>query len=121
MRAFLPAMLARGDGAILSAQGASALQGNPRIAGGLALAAQRNYLQALHAEVAEKGVYVGSLYIGAAIENTPFHAWMQAARAAGDPVPEMATVDPTELAELLFAMHRARTTVEASYPERSSS
>ena len=121
VRAFLPAMLARGDGAILSAQGASALQGNPRIAGGLALAAQRNYLQALHAEVAEKGVYVGSLYIGAAIENTPFHAWMQAARAAGDPVPEMATVDPTELAELLFAMHRARTTVEASYPERSSS
>jgi short-subunit dehydrogenase len=118
---FLPAMIARGDGAILSAQGASALHGNPHIAGGLALAAQRNYLQALHADVAGKGVYVGGLYIGAAIENTPFHAWMQAAKAAGEPVPETPTVDPTRLAELLWAMHRTRDTLEASYPERSPS
>jgi short-subunit dehydrogenase len=118
VREFLPAMIARGDGAILSAQGASALRGNPRIAGGLALAAQRNYLQALHAEVAGRGVYVGGLYIGAAIENTPYHAWMEAARAAGDPVPEISSVDPDRLAELLWAMHRARDRAEAVYPER---
>ena len=31
--------------AILSAEGASAVRGNPRFAGGLALAAQRNYRQ----------------------------------------------------------------------------
>ena len=57
---FLPAMLERGDGAILSAQGASAVRGMPNIAGGFALAAQRNYLQSLHAAMAGKGVYVGA-------------------------------------------------------------
>lgn len=118
VREFLPTMIAHGDGAILSAQGASALRGNPNIAGGLALAAQRNYLQALHAAVAEKGVYVGGLYIGAAIENTPFHANMQAAKAAGAPVPEMPTVDPVHLADVLWTMHHTRAQPEATYPER---
>jgi short-subunit dehydrogenase len=117
VRELLPAMIARGNGAILSAQGASALRGNPNIAGGLTLAAQRNYLQALHAAVAEKGVYVGGLYIGAAIENTPFHAWMEAAKAAGDPVPDLPTADPNQLAELLWTMHRTRDRVEATYPD----
>jgi hypothetical protein len=42
-----------------------------------AQAAQRNYLQAVHAEVAEKGV--GMLYIGAAIKNSAFHAEMEKA------------------------------------------
>jgi short-subunit dehydrogenase len=118
VREFLPAMIARGDGAILSAQGASALHGNPNIAGGLALAAQRNYLQALHAQVADRGVYVGGLYIGAAIENTPFHAQMQAAKAAGAPVPEMPTVDPADLADRLWSMHTTRRVPEATYPAR---
>lgn len=115
---FLPAMLARGDGAILSAQGASALHGNRYIAGGFALAAQRNYLQALHAEVADKGVYVGGLYVGAAIERSAYHAQREAAKAAGESVPDMPTVDPHELAELLWAMHSSRSRAEAAYPER---
>jgi short-subunit dehydrogenase len=116
VREFLPAMLARGDGAILSAQGASAMHGRPNIAGGFALAAQRNYLQSLHAAVADKGVYVGGLYIGAAIEHSPFHAELEAARAAGASVPEMPTVDPHELAELLWTMHSTRSRPEATYP-----
>jgi short-subunit dehydrogenase len=115
-REFLPTMIARGDGAILSAQGASALHGNPNIAGGLALAAQRNFLQALHAAVADKGIYVGGLYIGAAIENTPFHAQMQAAKAAGAPVPEIPTVDPRHLADLLWTMHNTTSQPETVYP-----
>jgi short-subunit dehydrogenase len=111
-------MITRGNGAILSAQGASALQGNPHISGGLALAAQRNYLQALHAEVADRGVYVGGLYIGAAIENTPFHASMQAAKAAGTPFPDMPVADPAHLADLLWTMHHARERAETVYPEQ---
>jgi len=117
VREVLPAMIERGDGAILSAQGASALRGNPHIAGGLALAAQRNYLQALHAEVAGKGVYVGGLYIGAAIENTPFHAGLQAAKAAGHPVPDLPVVDPAHLADLLWTMHHTTRQPEATYPD----
>jgi short-subunit dehydrogenase len=68
---FLPHMLEQGDGAILTAQGGSTVQGLPYMSGpSPAQAAQRNYLQALHAEVAEKGVYVGMLYVGAAIGNS---------------------------------------------------
>ena len=116
VREFLPAMIARGDGAILSAQGASALHGNPHIAGGLALAAQRNLLQAWHAAVAGNGVHVGGLYIGAAIENTPFHDQMQAAKAAGAPVPDIPTVDPAHLADLLWTVHNKTRRPEVTYP-----
>ena len=116
---FLPHMLERGDGAILTAQGGSTVQGLPHMSGpSPAQAAQRNYLQALHAEVAEKGVYVGMLYIGAAIEHSAFHAEMEEGKAAGDPVWEMPTVDPEHLADLLWTMHRTRGRSEATYPAR---
>ena len=81
-----------------------------------AQAAQRNYLQALHAEVAGKGVYVGMLYIGAAIKNSAFHTEMEKAKAAGDPVWEMPTVDPEHLADLLWTMHGTKGQREAIYP-----
>jgi short-subunit dehydrogenase len=118
VQAFLPAMLTRGDGAILTAQGASAVHGMPNVAGGLALAAQRNYLQALHAEVARQGVYVGGLYIGAVIKHSAFHAEREKARAAGASIPEMPTVDPAHLADLLWTMHSAKGPAEMTYPER---
>jgi short-subunit dehydrogenase len=111
-------MVEQGDGAILTAQGASTVQGPPNMSGpGLAQAAQRNYLQSLHAEVAEKGVYVGRLYIGALIENSAFHAEMEAAKAAGAPIPEQPTADPAHLADLLWTMHSTRGQEEAIYPE----
>jgi len=78
-------------------------------------AAQRNYLRALHAEVADKGVYVGMLYIGAAIENSAFDTELEQAKAAGEPVGEMPTVDPGYLAELLWTMH-GEGRREAVYP-----
>ena len=116
---FLPHMLAQGNGAILTAQGGSTVQGLPNMSGpSPAQAAQRNYLQALHAEVAEKGVYIGMLYIGAAIEHSAFHTEWQAAKAAGEPVWEMPTVDPVHLADLLWTMHRTRGQPEATYPVR---
>lgn len=115
---FLPHMLEQGDGAILTAQGASSVQGLPHMSGpGPAQAAQRNYLQSLHAEVAEKGVYVGMLYIGAAIEHSAFHTEMEQAKAAGAPVWEMPIVDPAHLANLLWKMHSTKNQAEAFYPE----
>ena len=114
---FLPHMLEQGDGAILTAQGGSTVQGLPHMSGpSPAQAAQRNYLQALHAEVAGQGVYVGMLYIGAAIENSAFPTELENAKAAGDPVWEMATVDPAHLAHLLWTMHRTKGPREAVYP-----
>jgi len=114
---FLPHMLAQGDGAILTAQGASSVQGLPNLSGpGPAQAAQRNYLQSLHAEVAEHGVYVGMLYIGVAIEHSAFHTEMERAKAAGEPVWEMPSVDPAHLADLLWIMHHTKGQPEATYP-----
>ena len=116
VREFLPAILERGDGAILSAQGASAVRGMPHIAGGFALAAQRNYLQSLHAAVVGQGVYVGGLYVGAAIKHTPFYERRVAERAAGASVPDMPEVDPDDLADLLWTMHSTKSQPEATYP-----
>jgi short-subunit dehydrogenase len=115
---FLPHMLERGDGAILTAQGASTVHGLPNMSGsGPAQAAQRNYLQSLHAEVAGKGVYVGMLYIGAVIENSAFHAWLQDSKAAGAPTREWGpTVSPARLADLLWDMHSIKGEPEAKYP-----
>jgi len=116
---FLPHMIEQGDGAILTAQGASSVQGPPNMSGpGPAQAAQRNYLQSLHAEVAEKGIYVGRLYIGAVIQNSAFHAEMEAARAAGAPIRDWGpTADPAHLADLLWTMHSTKGQPEAIYPE----
>jgi short-subunit dehydrogenase len=112
---FLPHMLERRDGAILTAQGASAVHGVPNLSGpGPAQAAQRNYLQSLHAEVADKGVYVGMLYIGAIIESSAFHTQtLDGGAGSRDWGP---TVDPTHLADLLWHMHRAREPAESIYP-----
>jgi short-subunit dehydrogenase len=116
---FLPSMMDQGDGAVLTAQGASAVRGMPYLSGpGPAQAAQRNYLQSLHDEVSGKGVYVGMLYIGAAIRNTPFHASIEAAKAAGDHVIDLPIADPDHLADLLWAMHVTKDRKEATFPER---
>jgi short-subunit dehydrogenase len=115
---FLPHMLEQGDGAILTAQGASSVHGLPNMSGpGPVQAAQRNYLQSLHAEVARKGVYVGMLYIGAAIEHSAFHAEMKRAKAAGELAWEMPTIDPTHLAGVLWHMHSTKKRAEAFFPE----
>jgi short-subunit dehydrogenase len=114
---FLPAMIGRGDGAILSAQGAAAVHGLPRMSGWPPLlAAQRNYLQSLAAEVAGQGVYVGMLYVGARITGTATDAKWKAAEAAGQRIPDMAAADPAELAELLWTMHADRAPRERVYP-----
>lgn len=114
---FLPAMLERGDGAVLTAQGASSLRGLPTMSGpGPAQAAQRNYLQSLHAEVADNGVYVGMLYIGAIVENSAFHTWTTTSDEGGarDWGP---TVNPDDLAGLLWDMHATKGPAEAAYPD----
>jgi short-subunit dehydrogenase len=115
---FLPQMIEERAGAILTAQGASTVHGLPNMSGpGSAQAAQRNYLQSLHAEVSDKGVYVGMLYIGAIIENSAFHVWTEEARAAGTGRDWGPTVDPDHLADLLWNMHNTRGEAEAKYPE----
>jgi short-subunit dehydrogenase len=115
---FLPPMLERGDGAILSAQGASAIRGWAGMSGWpIALGAQRHYLQSLAAELGGTGVYVGMLYIGALILGSAAEAAHRAAEAAGEPVPDWQALDPKDLAELLWTMHADRDRLETVVPE----
>jgi short-subunit dehydrogenase len=116
---FLPHMIEQRSGAILTAQGASAVRGLPNLSGpGPAQAAQRNYLQSLNAEMADTGVYVGMLYIGAIIENSAFHTEAEEAKAAGAGREWGPTVDPAHLADLLWNMHSTKSPVETTYPGR---
>jgi short-subunit dehydrogenase len=117
VREFLPHMIEQGHGAILTAQGGSTVEGLANVSGpSPAQAAQRNYLQALHAEVAGAGVYVGMLYIGAAVRHSAFHAELEKHKVAGDAVWQMATVEPEHLADLLWTMHHTKEQREAIYP-----
>jgi short-subunit dehydrogenase len=114
---FLPHMLRQRCGAILTAQGGSTVHGLANMSGpGPAQAAQRNYLQSLHAEVADQGVYVGMLYIGAVIEHSAFHAETERAVASGTGRYWGPTVDPALLADLLWDMHRNKRPAEVLYP-----
>lgn len=113
---FLPEMVSRGNGAILTATAPSAVVGMPQLSATAVLGAQRNYLQALQAAVAGQHVYVGRLYIGATIEHSAFHAQQEAARAAGQPVIDLPVVDPAHLADLLWDMQAAREAHEVTYP-----
>ena len=115
---FLPAMLDRGSGAILSAQGASAVRGLPHRSGpGPAIAAQRNYLESLEREVADRNVYIGRIYIGAAITGSAWHAAYEAEKAAGTATYEVAVVEPDHLADQLWTMHAKAGPAEATYPD----
>jgi NADP-dependent 3-hydroxy acid dehydrogenase YdfG len=71
-RAVLPTMLGAGRGALLYTTGASSVLPTPWAAtAGAAGAALRNWVLTLHDAVAEKGVYVGHVAIGAWITGTP--------------------------------------------------
>ena len=119
VREFLPHMLEQGDGAILTAQGGSTVQGLPNMSGpSPAQAAQRNYLQALHAEVAGKASTSAcstSVQPSGTVPSTP--RWSRP-KLRGRPKWEMPTVDPEYLAELLWTMHRTKEQREAIYPQR---
>jgi hypothetical protein len=62
--------------------------------------------------VADKGVFVGMLYIGAIIERSAFHTQAGGGRDWGP------TVDPAHLADLLWNMHSTGSPAEIVYPER---
>jgi hypothetical protein len=66
--------------------------------------------------VADKGVFVGMLYVGALIENSAFHAETEKARSAGTGRDWGPTVDSAHLAELLWNMQRTKSPTEVVYP-----
>lgn len=116
-RAVWPAMAENGTGSLLYALGMASKYPEP-ITGsvGMAQAALRNHLHALHRELAPRGVYVGALLIGDLIERSAAAALVDA-DPDGLPVDGadglvLDRVDPDRLAEALWDMHMRRDDVE---------
>ncbi|WP_163505583.1 SDR family NAD(P)-dependent oxidoreductase [Fodinicola acaciae] len=105
VRALLPGMLERGDGAFLIASGASVLHPSPMLGNaGMALGALRHYVQNLHNVIANKGVYIGLVHVGGPIERSD----MTAAFLKDVDVSAFPFVNPDDLAETAWDMYLAR-------------
>ncbi|MFE4499290.1 SDR family NAD(P)-dependent oxidoreductase [Rhodococcus sp. NPDC056743] len=120
VQAVLPEMIERGDGAFLLTQGFSAVVPSPNFSGpGPVMAAARNYLYSLNAELADTGVYAGTLAIAAGIarsENAPVVPDAADNATAFDGI-EFPIVDPDDIAERYWDMYTRRDCVEQVYPE----
>lgn len=113
VRSLLPEWIERGDGAFLLTHGYSAVQPLPYLSGvGPVMAAARNYAYALHGELADAGIYVGTLAIAAYIARSEIAESSLAATESDFPV-----VDPDDLAEHYWNMYRTRDRVEQIHPE----
>lgn len=114
----LPEMTDRGDGALLMTTGYSAVLGLPHLSGpGPVMSAARNYVYSLNGELADSGVYVGTLTIAAMITGSE----AAEATAKGDiELPdtgvEFPVVHPDELAERYWDMYTRRDRVEQAHP-----
>jgi hypothetical protein len=100
----LPELLERGEGAILVGHGSSAVEAMPGLSGvGPVMAATRNYLYGLNAELAGTCVYVGTIAVGAMIIRSAAHSALTSG-AMQIELPdgmELPLVDPDELAAIL--------------------
>jgi len=109
--AVLPEWADRGDGAFLMTTGATAGSPQPFASGvGPLMAAARNWLFSLHGELAEAGIYAGTLSIASFIARS--EVGEPVAKSLGAPL-----VDPDELAEVYWRMYIERDRVERVHPE----
>ncbi|HDR9238104.1 MULTISPECIES: SDR family NAD(P)-dependent oxidoreductase [Burkholderia cepacia complex] len=113
--AVLPGMLARGDGAIVIVGGLTAVVTRPGMSGvGPLMAATRNYVLTLNAEVASRGVYAGTVNIGAVIDRSTGLRAMTASGARLDP--NLPVIDPDTIAEEIQTLIASRDRVESILP-----
>ncbi|WP_186135481.1 MULTISPECIES: SDR family NAD(P)-dependent oxidoreductase [Burkholderia] len=113
--AVLPGMLARGDGAIVIVGGLTAVVTRPGMSGvGPLMAATRNYVLTLNAEVASRGVYAGTVNIGAVIDRSTGLRAMTTSGARLDP--NLPVIDPDTIAEEIQTLIARRDRVESILP-----
>jgi short-subunit dehydrogenase len=100
-RAVLPAMMRAGKGTVLYTTGASSVTPTPWAAtAGAAGAALRNWALTLNGALADKGIYVGHVAIGAWIAGTP-----------GTP-DDASPMEPDTIAQVYWDLHTTRNPAE---------
>ncbi len=105
VRAVLPDMTERGDGAILFTAGQAGLHPVPFLGNmGMAQAALRNYFHNLNAVLAEKGVYAGAVNVGALIEGSVPHLALTASPLDFEPE----VIHPDVFADAFWKLHVTR-------------
>jgi NAD(P)-dependent dehydrogenase (short-subunit alcohol dehydrogenase family) len=118
-RALAPAMIERGEGALLFSSGASQRLVQPYLANaGVALGAQREYVRQLHAELAEHNVYVGLLAIGGLIGDSAAERLLAEHPELAPADLEIVRIPNDQLGERYWQMyrHRDRPEVEVGFP-----
>lgn len=99
VRAVLPDMIAKGNGALFFTTGLSVITPNPAFGNvGMAMSSLRNYAYSLNTALAPQGIYAGTLSIGTFITK-------------GDP-----EKDPDMIAARIFEMCQKRDHVEETFP-----
>ncbi|RDI54152.1 SDR family NAD(P)-dependent oxidoreductase [Nocardia mexicana] len=108
----LPGMLDRRAGGLMFAGGLSSVRPMPML-GQLVLpvAALRNYALTLHAALADRDVYAGTLTIGGLVERGDIHA-MVTSDPAKFGAAEGHTLNPDDLADTAWEMYRTRDRAE---------
>jgi short-subunit dehydrogenase len=108
----LPELTERGMGGLLFAGGVSSVVPMPPLSGlALFAAALRNYAITLHAALAPKGIYAGTITIGGLIDRGDIHkAMLENPDLLGISVP---TLDPDDLADTVWRLYTERTEAEA--------
>ncbi|MFC4375466.1 SDR family NAD(P)-dependent oxidoreductase [Nocardia halotolerans] len=113
VRAMLPEWKERGDGAFLLTTGITAVHPVPGLSGLAPLgSAVRNYLYSLHGELADTGIYAGTLSVGATIARSELSALI----ARTGTTAEFPVVDPDDLAAQYWDMYTRRDRIEQLYP-----
>jgi NADP-dependent 3-hydroxy acid dehydrogenase YdfG len=118
VRAALPGMIERGDGAILLGQGVSATHPQPHLSGlGPVMAAARNYIHSLHGEVAGRGVHAGVVHVAAMVERSAGQrAMLSGEMATGIDPAAIPVIDPDDIAEAFWTMVTKRDDIERQLP-----
>lgn len=115
----LQGQLDRGDGAIVFVGGLTAVHSIPGMSGfGPAMAAARNYIHTLNGEVGAKGVYAGSVVIGAFIKRSASFELMAAGGEGA--LTGFPTIDPDDIAEEIWSLVTKRDRIEVILPALSA-
>jgi short-subunit dehydrogenase len=111
--AIVPGMVARGGGAFVLGGGLTAVHPMPGMSGaGPVMAAARNFIFTLNAEAKDKGVYAGTVTIGALIERSAGHRIIA---ASGQPI-AFPVISPDTIADEIWSLVNNRDCVEAILP-----